>query len=574
MSESNKVEQDRQALAAVEGKPFFGKLGTFVKLSGPGWLQSAITLGGLSLATGLSLGIVGGPKMLWLQPLAMIVGIIMLGTIAYVTLSTGKSPFHQINRHISPVLGWGWLIATVMANCLWTMPQFSLAWASIDQAVLPAVPDEGFGKAAIIAAIALLCIGVILLYDSPGKGVKIFETLLKIMVGIIVLSFVGAVVMLTAYGQLDWGQLIVGFIPDPTMLTTPAPTYTEPLAAIVSESRGDAESVVFWEKMIVDSQKSKVIAAGAVAVGVNMTFLLPYSMLRKGWDRSFRGLARFDLSTGLLIPFVIATSCIVIAASAQFHGKPAPGLMGEVDEQGQAIVAAPPVVKDFNKKLDARLSAEFGGEMFASLTDEEKQAKRDALPESERRLAAMLVERKFGDLSQTLAPFTGERASELIFGLGVLAMAISTAIILMLINGLAICVALGKPYVGWPHRIGAIIPAITGAFGPFYWGKLTSATDVATITAAVGMILLPVAYVSFILLINNKKVMGADKPTGGKAIGLNLVLILCVVLVGMGAIQALIKKLGMNGVYIMIGFVIVAALWPVVFGRKQDEAAA
>nr|MBX2850714.1 divalent metal cation transporter [Phycisphaeraceae bacterium] len=214
MSDMNKVEQDRALLNSVEGKGFFGKLGVFTKLSGPGWLQSAITLGGLSLATGLSLGIVGGYKMLWLQPLAMIVGIIMLGTIAYVTLSTGKSPFHQINRHISPVLGWGWLIATVMANCLWTMPQFSLAWAALDQAVVPAVPDEGFGKVAIIAAIALLCIGVIMLYDAPGRGVKIFETLLKIMVGIIVLSFVGAVAMLTVYGQLDWGQLVVGFIPD------------------------------------------------------------------------------------------------------------------------------------------------------------------------------------------------------------------------------------------------------------------------------------------------------------------------------------------------------------------------
>ena len=53
MSDTNKVEQDRAALAAVEGKPFFAKLGTYTKLSGPGWLQSAITLGGGSL---------GGPR--------------------------------------------------------------------------------------------------------------------------------------------------------------------------------------------------------------------------------------------------------------------------------------------------------------------------------------------------------------------------------------------------------------------------------------------------------------------------------------------------------------------------------
>ena len=32
----------------------------------------------------------------------------------------------------------------------------------------------------------------------------------------------------------------------------------------------------------------------AAAVGINMTFLLPYSMLARGWDKDFRGLAVFD----------------------------------------------------------------------------------------------------------------------------------------------------------------------------------------------------------------------------------------------------------------------------------------
>ena len=87
MSDINKVEQDRAALAAVEGKGFFSKLGVFTRLSGPGWLQSAITLGGGSLGGSLYIGVIGGYDMLWLQPLMMILGIIMLSAIAYVTLS-------------------------------------------------------------------------------------------------------------------------------------------------------------------------------------------------------------------------------------------------------------------------------------------------------------------------------------------------------------------------------------------------------------------------------------------------------------------------------------------------------
>jgi len=558
-----KLQQDRELLAAAESKGAGAKFAAYFKLSGPGWLQSAITLGGLSLATGLSLGIVGGYKMLWLQPLAMLLGIVMLGTIAYVTLSTGKSPFHQINRHLSPVLGWGWLVATVMANCLWTMPQFKLAWESLNQALVPGLPDEGVGKVAVIAVLALICIAIVLLYDAPGKGVKIFETILKIMVGLIVIAFIGAVVMLTVHGQLNWGQLAGGFIPDPRMLANPAPGYDEALAAISPESRG------YWEGVIVDNQRNKVIAAAAVAVGVNMTFLLPYSMLRKGWDRTFRGLARFDLSTGLLIPFVVATSCIVIAAGAQFHAKPAPGLLGEVDASGQQVEPAGAVLSDFNKKLDARLGAAGEG-----LDPEAKQAARDALPEPERRMAAMLAERKFADLAQSLAPFTGERPAQLVFGLGVLAMAISTAIILMLINGLALCVALGnKTYTGTTHRIGAIIPAVTGAMGPFFWGALTSATDIATITATVGMILLPIAYIAFVLLINNRKVMGDDKPTGGKAAALNAVLIFTVALVSVGAVRAVWQKMHWTGIGLMLGFVVLAAVVPLL-RKPATEAAA
>ncbi|MHC4511992.1 MAG: hypothetical protein ACYTAO_24110 [Planctomycetota bacterium] len=82
-----------------------------------------------------------------------------------------------------------------------------------------------------------------------------------------------------------------------------------------------------------------MIAATAAAVGINMTFLLPYSMLRKGWDKDFRGLAIFDLSTGLFIPFILATGLVIIASASRFHMTPAPGFIP--DEPGAAITAEP-----------------------------------------------------------------------------------------------------------------------------------------------------------------------------------------------------------------------------------------
>jgi hypothetical protein len=105
----DRVLAERIQLEEAQAAGLGRTLATYTRLSGPGWLQSAITLGGGSLAGSLYLGVIGGYEFLWLQPLMMILGIVMLSAIAYVTLSTGQRPFQAMNEHVSPVLGWGWL---------------------------------------------------------------------------------------------------------------------------------------------------------------------------------------------------------------------------------------------------------------------------------------------------------------------------------------------------------------------------------------------------------------------------------------------------------------------------------
>jgi len=158
------IEKDRQMILDARVKGRWPLVKTFLKLSGPGWLQSGITLGGGSLSSSLYLGVLVGFSFMWLQPLAMILGIIMLSAIAYVTLSTGKRPLRGINEHVSPVLGWGWLLASMMANLVWSLPQFALGTAAIRQNLVPGFlgPESGMpdiqGKmvaGAIFLAIAL-----------------------------------------------------------------------------------------------------------------------------------------------------------------------------------------------------------------------------------------------------------------------------------------------------------------------------------------------------------------------------------------------------------------------------------
>lgn len=493
-------------MAAVMDQPFGGRLKTYAAKCGPGWLQGAITLGGGSLGGSLYLGIIAGYSFMWLQPIAMVMGVIMLSAIAYVTLSTGERPFRAINHHVSPLLGWGWLIATLMANIVWCLPQFSLGTAAIEQNLIPGLnnPNSKVDEFGIAIALLIVASTIIWFYDSGGKGVKIFETILKIMVAVVVLSFFG--VVLAMAGQLPWGEIFSGFIPNFSLLSQPAPLYEQ----AISETGASAS---FWQEYVVKAQKDKMITAFATAVGINMTFLLPYSMLKKGWGKNHRELAIFDLSTGLIIPYVLATGCVVLAAASQFHGK--------YDDVLQDGVVQPQMANAYYSVVDKRLSHDHAD--FKTLPDAEKQSLRDQLPDSEKQISAMLANRDAFNLAVALKPLTGQVFAQFIFGVGVLGMAISTIIILMLISGFTFCEMLNVPSEGWPHRLGCLIPGVVGIFFPIIWaGQSKIALTVPT--SVIGGALLPIAYLTFLLLMNSKRLLGDAMPKGKTRLVWNLLM--------------------------------------------------
>ena len=582
MNEENAaIEKDRQLLISARQKGTLSTLGAFFKLSGPGWLQSAITLGGGSLAGSLYLGVLGGAALLWLQPLAMILGVIMLSAISYVTLSTGERPFRAINKHINPVLGWGWIIATLMANLVWSLPQFSLGTAAVRQNLFPGIlgPDAmenaNLAKGIVCFGIMAICVSVVWFYDSGSKGIKFFEILLKVMVGLIVLCFFGVVVKMSASGVLDWGKIIGGFVPNINLLWAPAETYNLVIAEVDAAFQG------YWKKVILDEQRQVMITAAATAVGINMTFLLPYSMLRRGWNKDFRGLAIFDLSTGLFIPFIIATSCVVIASSAQFHTTPEKGFLGEKDETGALIQPAPKLAGQFRKLALARIVKEHGEDVFAEFvkdepTDLEKEAlkkKQDemiqALPDGDKRMAAMLVRRDALNLAQSLSPLTGDLFAHYVFGFGVLAMAVSSIIILMLINGFVLCEMVGVKSGGWIHRLGCLMPCV-GVFGPFIWGSAGATFWLAVPTSMFGMVLLPIAYCTFFFMMNQKSLLGENLPKGGRRVAWNVLMLVAVALATFGSVFSLWSKFQWWGVAVLVVFTLAVVVVHFVRRARQN----
>ncbi|MDF1861587.1 MAG: divalent metal cation transporter [Verrucomicrobiales bacterium] len=530
MSEPQVNEQESAELAALADQPAGKRIGYYAKKTGPGWLQAAITLGGGSLAGALFLGVMMGYNLMWLQPLAMILGVVMLSAIAYVTLSTGERPFAAINKHVSPVLGWAWLIAAMMANIVWCLPQFALGTGAVQQNLIPSLESVSAAPWFIGAVLLVAAALVVRAYDSNSKGVKIFEAILKTMVGIVVVSFFLVVVRLTTTGALNWGEILAGFIPNLSDIREPAP-------AIATAIEATGESAEIWRTGVASVQKDKVIAAFGTAVGINMTFLLPYSMLRKGWGKHHRGLAIFDLGTGLVIPFVIATACIVIAAASQFHGKTADIL----NEDGSVIAGKEASFAGVaDKFIVKRYAADLEG-LEGDALDGKVTELRDALPIADRRIAAMLVDRKDSDLAKSLSSLAGPGVGKIIFGVGVLGMALSTIIILMLINGFCLCEALGRPGDKKLHFLGSLIPGLLGICFPLIWTGESKAA-LAVPTSVIGSSLLPIAYFIFLLMMNSKKLLGDAMPRGGKRVIWNVLMLIATGLATFGSIWALKDK--------------------------------
>ncbi len=660
--------KEQQLIEQAKAKGRFATAMTYFKLSGPGWLQSAITLGGGSLSSSLYLGVLAGFSLLWLQPAAMIIGIVMLSAIGYVALSTGEKPFRAINEHVSPVLGWGWLIATVMANCIWSLPQFALAARAFRQNLMPGTfgleaMGEGTANFIIVTSIAVICIIMVFFYDSRGPGVKIFNVMLKLMVGVIVVSFFGVVVYMSVKGDLPWGEIGSGFIPNFRLFWEPADKFS-PFLAAAGKFR------MFWTDVIVTDQTDTLIAAAATAVGINMTFLLPYSMLKRGWNKHFRGLAVFDLSTGLFIPFILATGCVVIASASQFHTKSAvcfptkqtvaavpdeaikeafaslsaaeqkarleamlsDGYEGTKEEktvEGKAVdkVVAARIVgelaKDSYTKLNdpekrnrirdlllgadggavkgyrgwalKRIKKELGNEAVTKQLDEAKKAAGDDkklaaaaarakedqligdLSLADRRLAGMLVRRDNIHLAKSLSPLIGRNMSNYVFGIGVVGMAVSSIIILMLINGFCLTEIIGIEGKGLWYRLGCLVPAV-GMAGPFIWKG--AAPYLALPTSVFGFILIPIAYTTFMLVLNSKSLLGDNRPKGAKRWIWNVAMIVGLIPILYGSVSMAWKKTqssflgsGWFGVGAIMAFVAAAVIVHFIRRARRKKAA-
>ena len=283
-----KLAQEIQSLKELEQKPFFSKVGGYLRRSGPGLLQSAMTLGAGSAAASVVAGASFGYKLLWVQPLAMFLGVCMLAALSKVVLTKQEKPYRAFGREIGfcgPVLVFLWALGTISASVIWHFPQYGLAAGAVkDLASIGGDLSSGMERClACCTGLVILVLNILTVwsYGSSRRGIKLYETFLRVMISLVILSF--ALVVCCNVGNIHWGEMARGFL---------------------GLDAGD----------VLREPKNLVLVLGMLgaAVGINMTFLYPYSLLAKGWGAEHRTLAKWDLGMSMFVPFVLVTSLIIL----------------------------------------------------------------------------------------------------------------------------------------------------------------------------------------------------------------------------------------------------------------------
>jgi len=447
MTTNSEAQTELDHLKDVNARPVAGRLLGYARLSGPGWIQGAITLGASTATSSFYLGWKFGYEMLWVNILGMAMGVVMFAAIARPTLLRDMSIYRAMGQYVSPALAYAWALAAIIGSVFWCLNQFSVAAACLADVGETAGWLGGAGDsmaAKWLIGLLILAVSVPLTWAYAGErrtGVRLYESTLKGIVLFMVICF-GLVAWKTG---IRWSELLAGLVPS----GLPASPQ----------------------------DRTMVLGALGCAVGINMTFLFPITLRARGWGKHHLGLTRFDLFGGMLLPFVVVSSLVIVTTANVIQGSPE-------RPDGPAAVA----------KVMAPL---FEGSWFPDAT------------------------------------------GRVLFDLGIAAMPLSTIMILMLISGLGLCELLGVPHQGFWFKLGTLLPAV-GILGvayraPFWLGPLIS---------SFALILLPIAYIGFLILCNSRSYLGNDLPEGKARVAWNVGMIIVALIAVVGASVKVVDILG------------------------------
>lgn len=474
-----RIEAEVAELDALEAKPFLSRAGGYLKRTGPGLLQSAMTLGAGSAAASVVAGASFGYKLLWIQPVAMFLGVCMMAALSNVVLTTQERPYKAFGRETNMLIVFLWALGTVMASVIWHFPQYGLAAGAArdlaDLADLRCISADkansflelGFTSAglvvSLVAGLLVLLINVATTwsYGSSAWGIKLYEWFLRGMIALVILAF--GIVVFANIGNIDWIEVGKGFI---GYYGIPEVDEKVVDAAIA------AGEIKPSDKVGAMNTTTLVLGMLGAAVGINMTFLYPYSLLAKGWGPKHKKLARWDLGMSMFLPFVMVTSLVILAMTVSGVFQP---------------------------------DAEYVHSGIRPL-----------------------------NAAASLQGVMGETAGRVIFDLGLIGMACGAISAHMVVCGFTICEMFGLEYTKWRFRLFALVPAI-GILGVV--ASLPIWFPIAA--SAVCFTMLPIAYVLFLVMNNRRSYIGDAVGHGPGRVVFNIILVVALAVATIGSLVKL-----------------------------------
>lgn len=354
-------------IASLEGRGRLSRYGAYLRRGGPGYLQSAMTLGGGTAASSLFAGRMFGYELLWVAPVGMLIGILLLGVLARLALEDTERPYAAMARSAGKWVAMAWALGALIASVIWHFPQYALAGAAVEdvgqvmgiERLFGVIPMTPVGGAFAVLAIA---VAASLLYGRTPRLARAYELFVQVLIMGVIACF--GLVVINAAGDIDWGAVARGFIPH------------------IPEPRGGQDPWI-------------LVASGlGAAVGINMVLLYPYSLRTRGWGKEHVECARFDLFAGMLVPYTLATTLVLVATATTIPWE--------------------------------------GGEDLQKL--------------------------KPVQAAQAFGAVLGETGGRLVFDLGLLGMALSTIALHMIASGFALAEMTGAGPKSLAYRLGTFLP--------------------------------------------------------------------------------------------------------------------
>ncbi|TWU24569.1 divalent metal cation transporter [Bythopirellula polymerisocia] len=492
-TDTDRLQREITELQRLDQLPFASSAFGYIKRTGPGLLQSAMTLGAGSAAASVIAGASFGYKLLWVQPVAMFLGVMMLGALSNVVLTTGERPYKSFGREIGKWLVILWALGTIMASVIWHFPQYGLAASAARdlgnlQGVI-SVPVEVTEANTLLAAaektkdkpqinqakanlnqvkkdttllglgytnsglmlsfgvgILILCINIVATFNYGGdsRGVRIYEWFLRGCIALVIVMFGIVVVAKFDVVRAEFGEICKGLF-------------------------GWYGIPNLWnlDGTLNNSTVTQVLGMLGAAVGINMTFLYPYSLLKKGWGKHHKKLARWDLGMTMFLPFVMVTSLVIIAMKVG------------------GVYSGADVVNTTMQPLEAA-----------------------------------------GVLSGVL----GDNMGRIVFNLGLIGMTCGAISTHMVVCGFTFCEMLGLEQTKSRFRLFSLTPAI-GILGVI--ASLPMWFPVAA--SAVCFTMLPIAYLAFLIMNNKRSYIGDAVGHGFSRLVFNVILVIALAVATIGS---------------------------------------